>query len=219
MSAVIEFYFDFISPNAYLAWHALPEIAAAHEREIVYRPVLFAALLQAHGQRGPAEVAPKMDWMVRNCLRKAKALGVELQPPATHPFNPLPALRACMAAGAAAERERVTGALFRATWAAGRDVGDAATVAAVLDESGLDGAAIIARTAAGAVKARLRAATDSAVANGIFGVPMFVADGEAFFGYDDLCWLDRHLGGQGTLDAGELRGWQRVRPSAWRRET
>lgn len=216
---MIDFYFDFISPNAYLAWNELPRLAARHGRQLRCRPVLFAALLQAHAQRGPAEVAPKMSWMVRNCLRKANALGIELNPPASHPFNPLTALRACLAITVAAERRRAIDALFDATWVAGREVGNAQTVAAVLDEAGFDGPAIVARAAHEDIKNGLRSDTERAVADGIFGVPTFVADGEVFFGFDDLGWLDGHLGGKRLPDAETLERWQRVRPSAGRRIT
>lgn len=215
----IAFYFDFISPNAFLAWNALPEIAARHGRQIECRPVLFAALLQAHGQRGPAEVAPKMRWMVRNCLRKARARGLNLQPPATHPFNPLLSLRVCHAVRDELQRQRILTALFAATWQQGVDVSDPATVVATLDAAGVDGAALVARASDDSVKQSLRDATDAALAEGIFGVPMMVADDEPFFGYDDLEWLDRFLAGGVRLDEQTLARWRTVRPSATRRST
>lgn len=215
----IAFYFDFISPNAFLAWDALPALAARHGRAIDLHPVLFAALLQAHAQRGPAEVAPKMDWMVRNCLRKAHARGLELQPPASHPFNPLLALRVCHATHDPAERSQATRALFAATWQRGVDVADAVAVAATLDAAGCDGAALVAAAQTAAAKRALRSATDAALARGVFGVPMFFADDEPFFGYDDLDWLDRFLGGGARIDEPTLARWRAVRPSAWRRAT
>jgi 2-hydroxychromene-2-carboxylate isomerase len=64
--AVIRFYFDYISPNAYLAWTQLPALAARNGCVIEPVPVLFAGLLEAHRQLGPAEVLPKMRWMWKN---------------------------------------------------------------------------------------------------------------------------------------------------------
>ncbi len=94
---VIRFYFDYISPNAYLAWTQLPALAERNGCRIEPMPVLFAGLLEAHRQLGPAEVAPKMRWMWKNIARKAAMIGVQLNAPAFHPFNPLLrfALRHC----------------------------------------------------------------------------------------------------------------------------
>ena len=80
---------DYISHNAYLAWARLPALCARHGLSLEPVPVLFAALLQRHGQRGPAEVAPKREWMLANVLRKAREDGTPIRPPASHPFNPL----------------------------------------------------------------------------------------------------------------------------------
>ncbi len=90
----LRFYVDYISSNAYLAWLALPRLVAKYDIEIEPVPVLFAGLLEAHGQLGPAEVPAKILWMWKNNLRKAAQLGAPLNRPAYHPFNPLLALRA-----------------------------------------------------------------------------------------------------------------------------
>lgn len=52
----LRFYFDYVSPNAYLAWTQLPRLIATHDVEIEPIPVLFAALLDTCGQKGPAEI-------------------------------------------------------------------------------------------------------------------------------------------------------------------
>ena len=87
------FYFDFISHNAYLAWTQLGPLAERHAVAFELVPVVFGALLAAHGQLGPAEVPPKSRWMLRDVVRKARLAGVPLAPPHSHPFNPLPSLR------------------------------------------------------------------------------------------------------------------------------
>ena len=89
----IDFYFDYISHNAYLAWHLLPAIATKYGYSVRPVPVLFAGFLQEFGQLGPAEIKPKILWMNRNNLRKATLLGIPLNPPKLHPFNPLFLLR------------------------------------------------------------------------------------------------------------------------------
>lgn len=196
----LRFHFDYVSSNAYLAWCALPPLRERFGVEIEPVPTLFAALLGAHDQLGPAEVPPKARWMWRNCLRKAAALGVPLRPPACHPFNPLLALRASSRPEAPAERWTLVDALFRAVWAEGRHVSEPEVVERVAEEAGLDGARVVAGAGSEEAKARLRADTDAAIEAGVFGVPTMAVGGELFWGYDDLPWLERYLAGTDPLD-------------------
>src|SRR4029453_4157773 len=120
----IRFLFDFISSNAYLAWIQLPKLAARYGASVEPVPVLFAGLLEAHGQRGPAEGRPKARWMARNNLRKAALLGVPLHPPRFHPWNPLLPLRVCSLALPKPSRSALVGALFEGTWVRGLHLSD-----------------------------------------------------------------------------------------------
>src|SRR5262249_7871810 len=155
---------DVVSPNAYLAWTQLPALEARHGAAVEPVAILFAGLLEAHGQLGPAEMPAKMRWMVRNNLRKAARLGVALEPPAFHPVNPLLALRACSLPLAPDTLADLVGALFRAVWVDGLHVSEAAVVARVADGVGLDGAAIVEQAGQPVAKARLREQTDEAIA-------------------------------------------------------
>ncbi|MBW8721672.1 MAG: DsbA family protein, partial [Polaromonas sp.] len=74
----ITFYFDFISPYAYLAFEHLPEALKGLSYSVSYRPVLFAAMLKHHGQLGPAEIAPKRDWTYRQALWHAHSKGIAM---------------------------------------------------------------------------------------------------------------------------------------------
>jgi len=216
-SADIEFYFDFISHNAYLAWTQMPALAARHDRRVRPVPVLFAAMLNAHGQLGPAEVKPKREWMLRNVARKAALVGVAVNPPASHPFNPLLALRAVTQDMAEDERQRLIDRLFSAVWRDGLDVSDPAIVAGLAGETGLDGDALVAGCAAPDVKQRVRDTTAAAIAAGVFGVPSMRVGDEIFWGYDDLPLLELLLSGRDPLTAESLSPWYRVRPSAERK--
>jgi 2-hydroxychromene-2-carboxylate isomerase len=214
----LRFYFDPISHNAYLAWTQLPKLAARFELAIEPVPVLFAGLLEAHGQLGPAEVRPKGRWMVRNTLRKAAVLGVPLEPPAHHPFNPLLALRVCSLPLAQTERMALVDAILTGVWARSLHVSEPAVVEALANEAGLPGAQLVAAAQQPDAKARLRAQTDAAIATGVFGVPTLVVGDELFWGYDDWPWLELHLAGKDPLDPRELERWRRAySPSAVRR--
>jgi 2-hydroxychromene-2-carboxylate isomerase len=215
----IRFYLDYLSSNVYLAWTQLPALAQRHGRAIEPVPVLFAGLLEAHGQMGPAEVRPKARWMARNNLRKAALLGVPLLPPAFHPFNPLLALRVSSLAMEPAARERLVGGLLRGVWADRRHVSDPAVVAQIADEAGLDGVALVEAAQQPAAKALLRQQTQDAIDAGVFGVPTMVADGELFFGYDDFPFLENFLAGRDPLPRAAADVWGGPpRPSAMRRQ-
>ena len=215
----IRLYLDYLSSNVYLAWTQLPALAERFGRAIEPVPVLFAGLLEAHGQMGPAEVLPKAWWMAKNNLRKAALLGVPLHPPAFHPFNPLLALRTSSLPMDDAARARLVGGLLRGVWAERRHVSDPAVVAEIANEAGLDGAALVAAAQQPDAKAALRKQTDAAIAAGVFGVPTMSVDGELFFGYDDFPFLERFLAGQDPLDRDALAEWARApRSSAMRRQ-
>jgi 2-hydroxychromene-2-carboxylate isomerase len=212
---MITFHFDFLSPYAYLAWKALPPLAARHHREIRPVPTLLAAML-AHGQtKGPAEIPAKRVYVFKDCVRSAAALGLPLSPPPTHPFNPLLALRLCVQLDGEAQRKAID-ALYDATWAGGPGCEDPAAVAATLTAAGLDGAALVAAAGSAEAKAALRAATEEAIGAGVFGVPTMRADGELFWGLDAFGHLDRFLAGDDPVKGVDLARWANLPASASR---
>jgi len=213
----IRFFFDYISHNAYLAFTQLDLLAARQRREVTLEPVLFAGLLNHYGQLGPAEVPPKARWMMLDVVRKARRLGVPIAPPASHPFVPLLALRVSFAPLEPELRKRLVAALFRAVWAESVDVSDAREVTRVLDAVGLDGEALLAFAQSDAAKRALRAATDAALADGIFGVPSFLVDGQLFWGFDDLPNLELFLAGRDPLEPGDAERFTNYHASARRR--
>jgi 2-hydroxychromene-2-carboxylate isomerase len=212
----LRFYFDYISSNAYLAWHRLPDLERRFELAIEPVPVLFAGLLEAHGQLGPAEIPAKARWMWRDNLRKAARLGIPLEPPRFHPFNPLLPLRVSSLPLAARERRALIDALFHAQWAERRHLSEPGEVAAAASRAGLPGEALVARAQELESKQRLRQQTQDAIAAGVFGVPTLIVGGELFWGFDDLAHLELHLRGEDPIAGREL-GASRLPASAVRR--
>jgi len=216
--ATVRFYFDYISSNAYLAWTQLPKLCDRYRFTIEPVPVLFAGLLEAHGQLGPAEIPAKALWMGKNNVRKAVLLGVPINPPTFHPFNPLLALRVSSLALDIAARRALIGALFDAVWVRALHVSEPAVVERLGNEIGLAGAALVAEAQQPESKARLRRQTDDAIARGVFGVPSMEVGDELFWGYDDFPYLELFLAGKDPLDATEWQKWFGTpRPSAVRR--
>ncbi len=172
-----DWYFDFVSPFAYLQCEQLQTLERSVR--IRYRPVLFAGLLKAHGHKGPAEIAAKRRFTYRFVVWQAARLGVALKFPAAHPFNPLPLLRLAIAAGCEPSAVR---SIFRFVWRDGR-LGDLPIEwAELMGELDVPDAA--ARIASPEVKDALRKNTDDAVARGVFGVPTLVIGDELFWGVD-----------------------------------
>ncbi len=187
----ITFYFDFISPYAYLAFERLPVALQGLGYAVRYKPILFAALLKHHGQLGPAEIAPKRDWTYRQVLWQSHTLGIPLDMPLSHPFNPLPHLRLAVACAENGEPNRyVTETVFRHVWQGGQDATDAQHLQA-LQTLLAPARAPIDTT----VKAQLKAHTDEALARGVFGVPTFAVDDKLFWGLDALPMLRAYLEG------------------------
>lgn len=213
----LRFYFDFISPYAYLAWTQIGALAGRHGRAIEPVPTLFAGLLQANGQLGPAEIPRKRAYIFKDVVRTAHVLGVELRPPPAHPFNPLLALRLCSTDMSSQARIRAVDALFRMVWAGGPAITEAAAVERWLDAAGLPGAELVAGAATDAIKQRVRAQTDEALAHGVFGVPTVLADGELFWGLDSFPHLERRLEGKDPVDGVSISAWLDLPVQAVRR--
>ena len=195
MAAIkVTFYFDPISPYAWLASKALGRIEDIGG-EIVFQPVLFAGLLNAHGQKGPAEIEAKRRYLFRDVLREATRAGLAFKGPPGHPFNPLQALRMCLAVTEPGPRRRFSLAVMAACWEQGLDVSDPAVLKKVAVECGLDGEAIEAAARQPAIKVQLAADTEQAIAAGVFGVPTFRVGEELFWGADRVHSLLRYLQG------------------------
>jgi len=214
----IRFYFDFISPYAYLAWTQAPGMADAAGVALTPVPVLFAGLLEHHGHLGPAEMPAKRAYVIVDVARKARELGVPVDAPPAHPFNPLLALRVASLPLPADRRRRVIDGLYRAVWAERRNVEAPEEVAGILRDAGEDGPALVAGAGDPENKARLRAQTEEAIARGVFGVPTAVTDdGELFWGVDALGPLGARMrGAAGPVDHALVERWRDLPATASR---
>jgi 2-hydroxychromene-2-carboxylate isomerase len=153
--------------------------------------VLFAALLKHHGQLGPAEIPSKRDWTYRQVLWLAHSNGVEMQLPASHPFNPLALLRLALACDAQGLPNRwVCETVFRHVWRGGFEATDGTRLQALSQTLNparpMDG---------DEVRRQLKTHSDEAISRGVFGVPTFVVDDKLFWGLDALPMLRDYLSG------------------------
>ena len=206
----IRFFYDPISPYAHLAFERLPEALMGHSVRVRYQPVLFAALLKAHGQLGPAEVPGKREWTYRQVSWLAHHHGVVLDMPAEHPFNPLPLLRlglSCAVDACPGETNRwVTEQLLHHVWRGGLSASDPTRLAELRERLQAHMAArgrLWVEPDSDAVKQRLRENTDEALALGLFGVPSLVLNQQVFWGLDALPMLRACLEGDAWFARGE----------------
>jgi 2-hydroxychromene-2-carboxylate isomerase len=199
----LNFWFDPISPFAYLAFERLPQLLEGVSYDVSYRPILFAALLGHWGQKGPAEIEPKRAWTFRHLQWLAQHHGIEMCTPAQHPFNPLAQLRlllACAGEGGTPNR-RVCEAVLRHVWRGGGDPNDGRRMQALRNELAPHMA-----PDADVVKAALKESTAQAIGLGVFGVPTIEVEGRLFWGLDALPMLRSCLDGDPWF---ETPAWER----------
>ncbi len=186
----LDFWFDPVSPYAYLAFERLPQALEGLSISVDYRPLLFAGLLQAWGQKGPAEIEPKRAWTFRQIAWLAAQYGVPIATPAQHPFNPLTLLRLLLACTSPQRtpNRRQCEVVLRHVWTGGGDANDAERLAALRADLAPER-----DPASEAVKQQLKQQTAEACRLGIFGVPTIVVDGRLFWGLDALPMVAAYL--------------------------
>ncbi|MFI4959779.1 2-hydroxychromene-2-carboxylate isomerase [Rhodanobacter sp. B05] len=173
----VTWYFDFISPFAWLHWPKVKALAAT--QPVTLRPILFAGVLDRCGQKGPAEIPAKREFTYRYTLWRARQANQPLKYPPAHPFNPLAALRLCIAEGSSIA---ATDAIFDWIWGQGQAADSAEALAPVAAKLGIED--IHAAIARPEVKAKLRENFDQAMSEQIFGVPTLSIGGRLFWGED-----------------------------------
>jgi 2-hydroxychromene-2-carboxylate isomerase len=206
----VDWYFDFISPYAWLQAETLDRLP--QDVMLACKPVLFAGLLEHWGQLGPAEIPPKRTFTYRYVVWRAHQLGLPACPPPSHPFNPLPLLRLAIVLGC--ERQKML-RLFRFVWSEGKLPDDAPAWGALIEELGVPDAD--ARITAPEVKEQLRRNGEEAVARGVFGVPTLLVGGTLFWGADATDMAADYLRGDPIFDSEQMRRAESLPPGKARR--
>lgn len=204
-----RWYFDVISPYAYLHFKHFQRLRAALDIEFV--PVLFAGLLKHWGTKGPAELPAKRIHTYRHCVWLAAEAGVPFSMPPRHPFIPLGTLRLLIALGC--QRQHVDTA-FSFIWGEGRDPeAEWPALCAKLGVSDPD-----ALTSDPKVKAQLATNTSEAATRGVWGVPTFECRGQLFWGADTLDWLNAFIDDAQLFERSEMRRADATAPGVVRRQ-
>ena len=193
MAEPIDFYYDFGSPAAYLAWTQLANVCAEFDCEVSYRPMLLGAVFKATGNETPVNVKAKADWIMQDFARFAARYDVPFNLNPHFIINSMAMMRGAIWAMQEGCLERYNEAMFRATWIDGRNTGELVEITAVVADAGLDAAAMTKAIQTQEVKDGLKSITEEAVARGVFGAPTFFVNGIMHFGQDRLDFVREAL--------------------------
>jgi 2-hydroxychromene-2-carboxylate isomerase len=196
LSKSLEFYFDFGSPTAYLAYKRLMQLRDEYDLQLVYRPMLLGGVFKATGNTSPVAIPAKGAYMNQHDLpRFAKRYGVTLNFNPHFPINTLNLMRGALAAQPLDCFDTYLDAVYTAVWFDGKKMDEIDVIDQVLTDAGLDSQALLALSQDPEVKAELIAATEAAVERGVFGAPtMFMGD-DMYFGQDRLDFIEQELQG------------------------
>lgn len=190
MSKKLEFLFDFGGPNSYLAHKVLPDLCARTGAEAVYTPILLGGLFKLTNNQAPliryAETPAKRNYEMLEFDRFVKAHNIPFRMNPHFPINSLHLMRGAVAAQHLGCFMPYVEAIMAAMWEKEINVGDPDAVRSVLDNAGLDSAALLAKADDPDVKAELVANTDKAAERGAFGVPTFFVGTEMFWGKERM---------------------------------
>ena len=190
-----EFWFDFGSPAAYLASTQIAAIEAATGARAVWRPMLLGGVFQATGNHSPATIPAKGRYTFIDFDRFARRYGVPLRYNPHFPINTLMLMRGAVGMQLR-DPERFAAycaAMFQAFWVESLDMNDASVVGQALHRAGFEPQSLLALTQEPDVKAALKAATEEAVARGVFGAPTFFVGDQMFWGQDRIDFLKEAL--------------------------
>jgi len=194
----IEFIFDFGSPNAYLAYMALPGLLERTGATLRVNPCLLGGIFKATGNQSPVtayrEVKGKLEYARVEIARFVKKYGLSKFALNPHfPVNTLLLMRGAIAAEMEGDLDVYLRAGLKQMWEDGLKMDDPEIFVAAMNDAGLDGAGLLERTQDPEVKKQLVANTEAAVERGVFGIPTFFVGDEMYFGKDRLAELEEEL--------------------------
>ena len=194
MSKTVDFYYDFGSPTAYLAYKRLQQFLAQYDFTLNYKPILLGGVFKATGNTTPVAVPAKGKYMMEHDLpRFAQRYGVPLNFNPHFPINTLGLMRGAIAAERLDCLARYIDVVYDAVWVAGENMGEPEVIARVLTAADLDSEALMTLSQDPEVKAELIKNTEEAAERGAFGAPTMYVEGEMYFGQDRLDFVEEAL--------------------------
>jgi 2-hydroxychromene-2-carboxylate isomerase len=189
MQRRIDYYFSLQSPWAYIGHDAFRKVVSNYNCKLNFKPVLLVDLFSETGglplaKRHPARQRYRLMELQR--WRDKRGLTFHLRP-AYWPFNAALADRLVIAIiEAGHDPDPFLRRAFAAVWEQQLDLASPDTLIALADAAGLPGAALVERARSDEIAARYDNNREEAVASDVFGSPVYVLDGEAFWGQDRI---------------------------------
>ncbi len=197
MTQDIEFVYDFCSPNAFLAYKALPALADKHRVRIKHVPVLLTAVFKATNNQNPfkafSENRQKTAYLTHDLHRFARARGISFHMSPHFPVNTKFPMRGAVFASGKSWEAKYIDAIFDAIWVHGQKVDEIGVLTEILHENELPVRKLREAMTSVEVKQQLKEQTKATVKRGVFGVPSLFAGSEMFFGKNSLGNLELEL--------------------------
>jgi 2-hydroxychromene-2-carboxylate isomerase len=189
MRKLVEFFFDYVSPFSYLANSQLPALLDRTGAEVIYKPVLLGAIFKASNNTPPPAIPAKLKYNAVDAARWAAHYGIAMKMNPHFPMSTIRAMRGAVVAQSAGCFPAYHEATFRAMWAEGLNLADAAVMKRIFESLGMAPDAVERDD----VKAKLHANTDEAIARGAFGLPTFFVGDAMFWGNDRMHFIEAAL--------------------------
>jgi 2-hydroxychromene-2-carboxylate isomerase len=189
MPRQVDYYFSLSSPWAYIGHKVFRDLVQSHGLQVNHKPVILVDLFSETGglplvKRHPVRQRYRMVELQR--WRDKRGLNFHLQPKYS-PFNARLADGVVLAAiEAGFDPDPFLRRAFAAVWEDELNLADASTIARLADEAGLPGARLVERSGSEAISATYEQNRQDAIAADVFGSPVYVLDGEVFWGQDRL---------------------------------
>ena len=184
----IDFYYDYGSPTAYLAWTQLKNITDSGYK-LSYCPVLLGGIFKATDNKPPGLVVPKANWMFKDIKMYADKYKVDFNMNDAFPVNTLYLMRGAIFAKKNNILEKYNSAIFNAMWVNNINLSEPSNIINVLNKGEFNSKDFLEAAENYEIKEELKENTSRAVGLGMFGVPSFIVDGELFFGQDRMHWF------------------------------
>lgn len=185
----IEYYFSFISLWSYVGSLVFQGIVKRHDVEVEYKPIDLLAVFAAGGGKPVRErPLPRQAYRLVEMQRWKAIRDIPLVTwPKYYPADPSLGHRVLLAAiREGSEVSAFVHAGLKAVWADELDIEDADTLVRLANQSGLDGARLLAQESDPVLKARESALTREAIDRRLFGAPFYFYRDEPFWGQDRL---------------------------------
>ena len=189
----IDFYFDFGSPTAYLAFTQLQLIEKRSGANLVFHPILLGGIFKATGNSPPAAIPAKGKYMMRDLQRYAEKYQVPYERNPFFPVNTLSLMRGAVSYQNNGDFERYVNVIFHNMWVEPKNLNDEDVLKKMLIENNFEYNDFLNRISDQKTKDQLISNTEKVVQKGAFGAPTIFIGEEMFFGQDRMDFIEEYI--------------------------